>query len=113
MAMTFYHNPRCGKSRAALELLRAKDVSVRVVEYLKSPPDIATVTSLADMLGGARAIVREGEPAYREAGLDQASSDKALLDAIVRHPILLQRPILVRDGKAAIGRPPEAVLALL
>ncbi len=113
MAMTFYHNPRCSKSRATLELLRTKGVSVRLVEYLQTPPDIAELRSLARMLGGVRAIVRDGEPAYREAGLDRSSSDQELLDAIVRHPILLQRPILVRDGKAAIGRPPEAVLALL
>lgn len=113
MAMTFYHNPRCSKSRAALELLRTKGVSVRLVEYLQTPPDIAELRSLAGMLGGARAIVRDGEPAYREAGLGPSSSDQELLDAVVRHPILLQRPILVRDGKAAIGRPPEAVLALL
>jgi arsenate reductase len=113
MAMTFYHNPRCSKSRAALELLRTKDVPVRLVDYLKSPPDIGELKSLAKMLGGAHAMVRDGEPAYREAGLDASSSDEQVLEAIARHPILLQRPILVRDGKAAIGRPPEAVLALL
>jgi arsenate reductase (glutaredoxin) len=113
MAMTFYHNPRCSKSRAALELLRARDVPVRVVEYLKSPPDAVELRKLARALGGARAMVRDNETAYRDAGLDADSSDAQLLAAIAAHPILLQRPILTRDGKAAIGRPPEALLALL
>lgn len=113
MAMTLYHNPRCSKSRAALELLRTKGVSVRLIDYLKSPPDISELKSLAKMLGGAHAIVRDNEAAYRDAGLDASASDDQLLHAIAEHPILLQRPILVHDGRAAIGRPPEAILALL
>lgn len=118
MAMTFYHNPRCSKSRAALELIRAKGASVRIVEYLKSPPTRGELQALAKALstdqgGGARAMIRDGEDAYRDAGLDAASSDTKLIDAIAEHPILLQRPILTRDGKAVIGRPPEAILSLL
>ncbi len=111
--MTLYHNPRCSKSRAALELIRTKDVSVRVVDYLNNPPTLEELQRLAKSLGGARMLVRDTEDAYRAAGLDKNSSDAELLAAIVAHPILLQRPILTRDGKAAIGRPTEALLPLL
>lgn len=113
MATTLYHNPRCSKSRAALELLRAKGVSVRLIEYLKNPPTRAELQQLAKILGGAHHMVRDNEEAYRDAGLAPSSSDKEIIDAIVAHPILLQRPILTRDGKAKVGRPPEAILDLL
>ncbi len=113
MATTLYHNPRCSKSRAALELLRAKDVSVRVVEYLQTPPSLETLKRLAIALGGAREMIRDTEDAYRQAGLNAKSSDAALIAAIAAHPILLQRPILARDDKAVIGRPTEALLSLL
>ena len=113
MATTLYHNPRCSKSRAALELLRAKDVPVRVVEYLKTPPSAAEIKTLARSVGGVRALIRDNEDAYRASGLSESSSDDELIAAIVAHPILLQRPILMRDGKAAIGRPVEALLPLL
>jgi arsenate reductase len=113
MATAFYHNPRCSKSRAALELVRGKGVAVHLIEYLKNPPGRAELQQLAKLLGGARNLVRDTEEAYRAAGLSATSSDQAIIDAIVKHPILLQRPILTRDGKAVIGRPPEAVLRLL
>ena len=113
MALTFYHNPRCSKSRAALELLRGKGAAVRIVEYLKTPLDADQLKQLAKAVGGARVLVRDNEDAYRQAGLDASSSDAAIIAAIVAHPILLQRPILQRGAKAVIGRPPEAVLAML
>ena len=113
MTLRIYHNPRCSKSRATLELLRQHGVEPEIVKYLETPPDRATLEALAAALGGAAELVRSGEAAYRELGLDAATPDHALLDAIVEQPILLQRPIVVRGDRAAIGRPPENVLQLI
>ncbi|MGI9309979.1 MAG: arsenate reductase (glutaredoxin) [bacterium] len=112
---TIYHNPRCSKSRATLALLRERGVEAEVVEYLSAPPDAALLRSLAAMLGGsARDLIRDGEAEYRELGLGDASlSEAALIAAVAANPKLLQRPIVVHRGKAAIGRPPENVLAIL
>jgi arsenate reductase len=115
MPLTIYHNPRCSKSREALRLLRESGHELEVVEYLKTPPDIATLADLLGRLGiGAGALVRTGEPAFHEAGLDSADVDEArILQAISEHPELLQRPVVVRGDRAVIGRPPERVLELL
>ncbi|KAA3633474.1 MAG: arsenate reductase (glutaredoxin) [Proteobacteria bacterium] len=115
MNVIMFHNPRCSKSRETLALLNDRGAQVEIVEYLNTPPDTNTLRALVDKLGvTARDIVRTGESAYRELGLaDPGISDDAVLEAIASHPILLQRPIVVRDGKAALGRPPENVLALL
>lgn len=115
MPVTIYHNPRCSKSRETLSLLREKGIEPTIVEYLKTPPDAATLRRLVGMLGGdARAMMRRDEPAYKAAGLDDPALDtEALIAAMVREPVLIQRPIVVRGGRAAIGRPPEAVLDLL
>ncbi|WP_426661290.1 arsenate reductase (glutaredoxin) [Rhodanobacter aciditrophus] len=108
-----YHNNRCSKSRATLALL--EDRKVEVVNYLENPPDAVDLQRLLKLLGiPARQLLRSGEAVYRELGLaDPALDDDALIAAMVAHPILIERPIVVANGKAAIGRPPEAVLAIL
>jgi len=107
-----YHNPRCSKSRATLALLEQNDVELEVINYLDTPPDAATLTELATMLDcSMHDIVRKGESVYKEhaAGtLDEA----ALTRLVTQHPILLERPIVVHNSRAAIGRPPENVLTL-
>ncbi|WP_058835062.1 arsenate reductase (glutaredoxin) [Luteimonas abyssi] len=110
-----YHNPRCSKSRGALELLQQHGVAPTVVRYLDTPPDVATLRRLVDALGIApRELLRRGETAYRELGLaDPSLDDDALLAAMAEHPSLIERPILVRGPRAVIGRPPERVLELL
>lgn len=114
MSLTIYHNPRCSKSRQTLALLRERGVEPRIVEYLQDPPSLATLKTLAAMLGGPRAMLRKGESAYSELGLGDASLPPArLLEAMRAHPILIERPIVTDGRRAAIGRPPEAVLALL
>ena len=115
MAVTIYHNPRCGKSRATLKLLEARGVAPDVVEYLKTPPDAATLDKLLDRLGmEPRELMRRKEAPYRENGLaDPALSRDALIAAMVADPILIERPIVVAGDRATIGRPPEAVLAIL
>ena len=114
MKARIYHNPRCSKSRATLALLEERDVDVDIVEYLKTPPDLATLKGLLRKLGlSARDIVRSGESAFRESGLTLESPDEALLALIVRHPIVLQRPIVEAGEQARIGRPPEQVLEII
>ena len=111
---TIYHNPRCSKSRQTLELLRERGVEASVVEYLKTPLNTAQLTRVIQQLGcGAHAVVRAKEALYQELGLSPTSSEPAIIQAIVEHPSLLERPIVVVGEKAAIGRPPENVLSIL
>ena len=112
--VTIYHNPRCTKSREALALLIARGIEPDVVEYLKEPLKKDAIKSLIKMLGtdGAN-IVRTKEAAYKESGLTAKSSPDQIAAAIAKEPILLERPIVVRGTKAAIGRPPEYVLSIL
>lgn len=108
-----WHNPRCSKSRQAKVLLEDMGVDAEVREYLKEPPtrdELEALLAALD-LDDPRAIVRTGEDAYKQLGLADATADE-LLDAVVDNPILLQRPIVVRDGRAVIGRPPEDVRRL-
>jgi arsenate reductase (glutaredoxin) len=112
--ITIYHNPRCSKSRETLALLDSLNTAgepVQVVEYLKTPLTVAELKSLHRQLDRPlRDMVRDNEAPFKELGLGGADiDDEALYEAIAAHPILLQRPIVVRGGKAAIGRPPEAV----
>lgn len=109
------HNPRCSKSREALALLEARGVAFEVVEYLRTPPGETIIADLLARLGvEPRAVMRTSEPDYAELGLDDARLGREeLIAALAAHPALLQRPILLADGKAAIGRPPEAILAIL
>jgi arsenate reductase len=113
MSVTIYHNPRCGKSRQTLALLRERGIEPKIVEYLVTPPSEAELKRLVAMLGMApRQLLRAKEA--REAGIDPAKlSDAALIAAMVKNPIVIERPIVVNGGKAALGRPPEAVTAIL
>jgi arsenate reductase len=110
-----YHNNRCSKSRATLALLQERADEVEVINYLDTPPDTTELTGLLKQLGmTARQLLRTGEAEYAELGLDSPSlDDQALIAAMVAHPKLIERPIVVANGKAAIGRPPEAVLGIL
>jgi arsenate reductase len=113
--LTLYHNPRCSKSRGALELLEARGLTPQVVRYLETPPSAAELRELLSKLGiGARALLRSGEDEYKELGLaDTSLSDEQLIAAMAAHPKLIERPILVAGKRAVIGRPPEKVLELL
>ena len=115
MSITIYHNPRCSKSRATLQLLQEKGIEPTIIEYLKTPPSADELEEILNKLGmEPRDLMRKGEDAYREAGLDNPALDReALIAAMVAHPILIERPIVLSKGKAAIGRPPERVLEIL
>jgi arsenate reductase (glutaredoxin) len=110
-----YHNSRCSKSRATLALLEQRGVAFEVVNYLDDPPSQSELSVLLQQLRmSPRELLRTGEAEYRTLGLNNpALDDAALIAAMVAHPILIERPIVVANGKAAIGRPPESVLAIL
>jgi len=113
MTTTIWHNPRCSKSRQTLQLLRDRGIEPEVVEYLKNPPSIEDIQSVLEMLGiTARQIMRTKEEPYREQNLEDESEDWALIEAMRNYPILIERPIVINDDKAAIGRPPEHVLTI-
>lgn len=117
--ITIYHNPRCSKSRETLALVESVaqrlGETVEVVEYLKTPPTLSTLRQLHTMLGvPVREMIRDGEAVYKELDLaDPGLTDTELLAAVADNPILLQRPVVVRDRRAVIGRPPENVGPLL
>jgi arsenate reductase (glutaredoxin) len=113
--VTIYHNPRCSKSRQTLELLQSKGIEPTIIHYLENPPSAEELQSILDKLGMmAVEIIRTGEPEYRELGLLTARyTEKGLIDIMVKHPKLIERPIVVHGEKAAIGRPPEKVLEIL
>ncbi|EBW2183520.1 arsenate reductase (glutaredoxin) [Salmonella enterica subsp. enterica serovar Enteritidis] len=111
-----YHNPRCSKSRDTLNLLKSNGVEPEVVLYLDTPADAATVRELLRMLGmsSARELMRQKEDLYKTLHLaDSQLSEEALIQALVEHPKLMERPIVVANGQARIGRPPEQVLDIL
>lgn len=110
--LVIYHNPRCSKSRQALALLQERVSDLVVVEYLKTPPKESELRRFVELVGPSE-IVRQGEAAYAEAGIDASSSAEQIAAAIVAHPALLQRPLVVRGERAVIGRPPERVLELV
>ncbi len=109
------HNPRCSKSRATLELIKSKGIEPVVIEYLKDTPGSSELIDILTMLGkGPRDIIRRGEAVYKELGLDDPDlNDDVLIEAMVDNPILIERPIVITNGKAAIGRPIENVEAIL
>jgi arsenate reductase len=115
MDVTLYHNPRCSKSRQALALLREQGTEAQIIEYLKTPPDAARLDEILQLLGlEPRELMRKKEKEYRELGLDAAALSRAeLIQAMVEHPQLIERPIAVRGQRAALGRPPERVLEVL
>lgn len=111
---TIYHNPRCSKSRATLALLQERGIEPSVVLYLDTAPDAAEIRSLLSRLGlGAAQLVRRGEEVYKAQGLGPESSEAELVDAMAAYPKLIERPIVVRDDRAVLGRPPENVLELI
>jgi arsenate reductase len=113
--VAIYHNPRCSKSRQALELLRKRGVEPEIIEYLKTPPTKAELKRILKQLGlEPRALMRKGEPVYKAKRLDNPKlTDDQLIAAMVADPILIERPIVVAGNKAVLGRPPEKVLEIL
>lgn len=113
--MCLYHNPRCSKSRGALELLQARGVNPTLVRYLDTPPTATELHSLLQKLGmSARQLLRKSEDDYQRLNLDDSSlSEQALIEAMCEHPKLIERPIFVVGERAVVGRPPENVLELL
>ena len=115
MQVKIYHNPRCSKSRQTLQLLQEHGVEPEVVEYLKTPPDKETLKNILSQLQlSPRDLMRHKENEYTENHLDDPSlSDDELIEAMLKHPKLIERPIVVTDKGAAIGRPPEKVLEVV
>ncbi|PYG50087.1 arsenate reductase [Pantoea sp. AG1095] len=114
--VSIYHNPRCSKSRETLALLQERGIKPDVVLYLETPPDVPTLKRLLKQLGmhSARELMRRKEDLYQELALaDSALSEAQLLQAMVDHPKLIERPIVIKGEKARIGRPPEAVLEII
>lgn len=115
MTVTIYHNPRCSKSRQALDLLKSKNINPQVILYLENAPTVKEVKEILKMLKlSPREIMRKGEAEFAELGLgDLNISEEKLIEAISENPKLLERPIVVNAGKAAIGRPLENILEIL
>jgi arsenate reductase (glutaredoxin) len=115
MAVKIYHNPRCTKSRQTLQLLRDRGIEPEVIEYLKTPLSVEELTDILQKLDmEPRALMRKQEAEYKASGLDNSALDgQSLINDMVNHPILIERPIVLANGKAAIGRPPENVLGIL
>ncbi|QCP60440.1 arsenate reductase (glutaredoxin) [Pantoea sp. SO10] len=114
--VSIYHNPRCSKSRETLALLQERGIEPDVVLYLETPPDVPTLKRLLKQLGmhSARELMRRKEDLYQELALaDSALSEAQLLQAMVDHPKLIERPIVIKGEQARIGRPPEAVLEII
>ena len=115
-SVTIYHNPRCSKSRATLQLLEDNQVEPDIIDYMKEPPDKDTLKKLVDLLGiTVRDLLRTNEQVFKDAGLDDSDlPEEEIFDALSQCPTLLQRPIVVvDDDKAALGRPPENVLGII
>ena len=115
MKVTILHNPRCSKSRNSLALLKEQGIEPDVRLYLENPPTEDELTSILEMLAiSAKDLLRRGEPEYKELGLgNQNLSEQQLIQLMIEHPKLIERPIVIAGGKAVIGRPPEQVLNLL
>ena len=111
---TIYHNPKCSKSRETLALLQARGIEPRVIDYLKTPPKAAELRAIVDKLGiKAEQLLRKGEDIYKAKYAGKTLTKAQWIEAMVRYPILIERPIVVRGARAVIGRPAEAVLALI
>ena len=112
--VTIWHNPRCSKSRNAVTLLEEKGVDAQIVKYLDTPPSKEELVEMLKMLGiGARELMRTKEAIYKELNLKEVEDEDKLIEAMVANPKLIERPIVIKDGKAAIGRPIENIIALL
>jgi len=115
MTVNIYHNPRCSKSRQTLELIQSKNINPAIIEYLKTPPSKDELRHILTLLGlSARELLRTKEDEYQELGLDDPHLDEdRIIDIMIAHPKLIERPIVVTENAAAIGRPPEKVLEIL
>lgn len=115
MSLKIYHNPRCSKSRQTKALLDERGLSYETVLYLQTPPATDELANIAQLLGlkSVRDMMRKGEHAYTDLGLHAVNDEAALITAMAEHPKLIERPIVVHKSRAAIGRPPEAVLDIL
>ena len=114
VALTIYHNPKCSKSRETLELLESRGLAPRIVKYLETPPSADELAAIVARLGIApEALVRKGEDIYRSKYAGRSLSDAEWIAAMVEHPILIERPIVVAGARAVIGRPPANVLTLI
>jgi len=113
--VVIWHNPRCSKSRETLKLLEAEGVKPEIVEYLKTPPALAEIKRVLSVLGvEARGLMRTKEARYKELGLGGKDvAEGALVAAMAENPILIERPVVLQGGRAALGRPPESVLAII
>ena len=112
--VTIWHNPRCGKSRDAAKLLEEKGIDADVVKYLEAPPSKKELKAVLKMLGiSARELMRTKEAIYKELNLKEETDEEKLIEAMVENPKLIERPIVIKDGKAAIGRPIENIIDLL
>ena len=112
--VTIWHNPRCSKSRNAVTLLEEKGVEADVVKYLDTPPTKEELISVLKMLGiSARELMRTKEAIYKELNLKEETDEDKLIEAMVQNPKLIERPVVIKDGKAAIGRPIENIIDLL
>lgn len=115
MTATIWHNPRCSKSRATLALLRERDIEPKVIAYLEEPPSASELDRVLTLLGREpRELMRHNEAPYAENDLANGGLDRAqLIDAMVADPILIERPVVIANGQARVGRPPESVLEIL
>jgi len=112
--VTIWHNPRCSKSRNAVVLLEEQGVEAEIVKYLDTPPSEKEIVEMLQMLGvSARALMRTKEAVYKELGLKDVSDEDMLIKAMAENPKLIERPIVIKDGKAAIGRPIENIIELI
>lgn len=115
MKVQILHNPRCSKSRATLQVLQENGIEPEIILYLDTPPDTDQLISILEKLGMTpRELMRKGQSEYKDMGLDNKQlSDEQLISAMLEAPILIERPIVLANGRAAIGRPPESVLEIL
>lgn len=113
--VTIYHNPVCGKSRGALDILRERGITPEVIEYLKSPPDRATLNRILDLLGGKPADLVRKDKRFKELGLNESDyqTREQVVAVLLEHPELMERPVVIRGGRAVIARPSERVADIL
>jgi arsenate reductase len=113
--VTIYHNPVCGKSRGALDILRQRGIAPEVIEYLKSPPDRATLNRILDLLGGTPTDLVRKDKRFKELGLNESDyqTREQVVAVLLQHPELMERPVVIRGGRAVIARPSERVNDIL
>jgi arsenate reductase len=113
--VTIYHNPVCGKSRGALDILHQRGIAPQVIEYLKSPPDRATLNRILDLLGGKSAELVRKDKRFKELGLNEPDyqTREQVVAVLLQHPELMERPVVIRGGRAVIARPSERVSDIL